>query len=266
MTRIGELLNARPAPLPFPEPGAMTPDRARELAGFLDATSLGSNDTPECILALCEKAKQLGVAAVCVHSYYIECVKRCLAGSKIKAATVAGGFPHGLLTRSVVAEEIEACVAQGADEVDIVIPRVLANRGEWEVLAERIGAAKDACGSAKLKVILSTGELTDHDIVWKTSLVALAAGADFLKTSTGYEKVNAQLDTSAVMLQAISAWRDLTGETRGFKAAGGIRTALQAESFALLAAQVMGEKYLRAAKFRIGASALMSDLAAHIAA
>ncbi len=264
MTRIGELLNARPAPLPLPEPGDVSAEQARLLISCVDATTLDSRDTPEVVMALCDRAKELNVAAVCVHSYFVGGAKRCLTGAGIRVATVAGGFPHGLMTRSAVAADVAACVEQGADEVDIVIPRTLANRGEWEPLADRIGSAKDACGKARLKVILSTGELADHDIIWKTSLVALAAGADFLKTSTGKEETNAELDTSAVMLQAIAAWRDMTGETRGFKAAGGIRTGGQAWAFADLAAQIMGDKYLRPTKFRIGASSLLDDLSGRL--
>jgi deoxyribose-phosphate aldolase len=228
----------------------------------LDATSLGSLDTPEIVASLCDAAKAAGAAAVCVHSHFVGSAKRCVMGSDVKVATVAGGFPDGLMTTRAMSAEVEACLAVGADEVDLVIPRFLANRGEWEALAGWVGVAKDACGKAKLKVILSTGELASHDTVWKASLACLCGGADFLKTSTGREKVNADPEASAVMLQALAAWKRLTGETRGFKAAGGVRTGMQAEVFADLAESVMGPKYVDRKRFRIGASSLMSELSA----
>jgi deoxyribose-phosphate aldolase len=260
VNRVAELMEARPAPIAIPEPKPLCPARRLQLLSCLDATSLDSLDTPEIVAALCARAKEGPVAAVCVHSHFVGSAKRCLIGSEVKVATVAGGFPHGLMTTRAMSADVEACAAAGAEEIDIVIPRFLANRGEWEALAGWVGVAKDACGKAKLKVILSTGELASHDTVWKASLACLCGGADFLKTSTGKEKVNADPESSAIMLQALEAWRRLTGETRGFKAAGGVGTAVKADVYATIAEVIMGEKYVVPKRFRIGASALLSEL------
>lgn len=253
-------MEARPAPLATPEPGPLTRERRALLLSCVEATTLDSRDTPEVVAALCDRARELNVVGVCVHSHFVGSAKRCVQGTDIKVVTVAGGFPHGLMTTRGMAADVEACVAAGADEVDIVIPRFLANRGEWEALAGWVGAAKDACGRALLKVILSTGELASHDTVWKASLACLCGGADFLKTSTGREAVNADPESASVMLQALAAWRRLTGEDRGFKAAGGIKTAPEAQTYALLAEQVLSLDYVSAPRFRIGASSLLEAL------
>ena len=240
----------------------------------IDLTTLSGDDTPDRVARLCAKARQpvdagqlaaLGVeglttGAVCVYPTMVSAAKRALAGSTIPVASVATGFPAGLMPLDLRLAEIRYALDQGADEIDIVISRGLALRGEWSALYDEICAMREACGSALMKAILATGELKSLTTVARASHVAMQAGADFIKTSTGKEPVNATLPVSLVMLRAIRDYRDATGHMVGFKPAGGLRTAKDALNWQVLMAEELGRDWLAPGLFRIGASSLLGDI------
>lgn len=190
---------------------ARSDDRILSLVPRLDLTSLNGDDTPEAIHTLCRRARgpigeasgALRVAAVCVHPYFLELARREVEGSGVRVAVVAGGFPFGLSTLRQRVAEVEECAAQGADEIDTVINRSLALTGEWERLHEELVALRGAAGRAMLKVILATGELGSLENVAFAARTALLAGADFVKTSTGKEAVNATFPSGLVMLLSL---------------------------------------------------------------
>lgn len=233
----------------------------------LDLTSLSATDTPDKIGALLAKAREplagrtVEVASVCVYQPFIAQAKTALKGTTIGVAAVAGGFPAGQMDVGVKCEDIIQSVDLGATEIDMVINRSLVLTENWEALYHEVLACKDACGKATLKVILATGELPDYTAISKASWVAMMAGADFIKTSTGFEKVNATLEASYTMLRAIKEYNDLTGNKVGFKAAGGIRTANNAMLYFALVEDVLGSAWLDKSLFRIGASSLLDNLA-----
>ncbi len=232
----------------------------------LDLTSLSATDTPAKIDALLAKARApiadspTEVAAVCVYQPFVAQAKAALKGSGVAVATVAGGFPAGQMDVGVKCEDIIRSVDLGAAEIDLVINRSLVLTENWEALYHEVLACKDACGKATLKVILAAGELPDSTAIARASWVAMMAGADFIKTSTGFEKVNATLEGSYAMLRAIKEYHDLTGYRVGFKAAGGIRTTKNALAYVALVEDVLGEKWLNKTLFRIGASSLLDSL------
>ena len=246
----------------------------------LDLTTLAGDDTPGWVARLAEKAKQpvdqdvlhaLGVtrpvrvAAVCVYHEMIEAAKAALAGApEIAVAAVSAGFPAGLSPFSQRVEEIRASVAAGAAEIDVVITRSHALTGDWEAIYREVAVFREACGEAHLKVILGTGELGTLKNVAKAGLVAMMAGADFIKTSTGKEPVNATLPVGLVMARAIRAYYERTGCRVGLKPAGGLRKAGQALAWLTLMKEELEEEWLSPALFRIGASGLLSDLAGEI--
>ncbi len=243
---------------------------------LMDLTTLSGDDTEGNVERLCAKAKKpvrddlletLGAkelnvqaGAVCVYFQLVETAVRCLEGSDIPVAAVAGGFPHGLTPLSARLEEIRASLDAGAKEIDIVIHRADVLRGEWDKLYDDVKACRQSAGDAVLKVILATGELGTLRNVGKASIVAMMAGADFIKTSTGKEAVNATLPVGLVMVRAIRDYFQRTGFRVGFKPAGGIRTAKQALDWMILMKEELGDRWLRPDLFRIGASTLLSDI------
>lgn len=242
----------------------------------MDLTTLGGDDTRSNVERLCAKARRplradlaealgigdlgLTVAAVCVYHEHVAEAVKALAGSGIPVAAVAAGFPHGQSPLRARLSEIEESVAEGAAEIDIVINRSKALCGDWEGLYEEVRAFREACGEAHLKTILATGELATLKNVQKASLVCMMAGADFIKTSTGKESVNATLDYGLVMARAIRAYRERTGFSVGFKPAGGIRTAKQSLDWLILMKEELGDAWTQPNLFRIGASSLLTDV------
>lgn len=240
----------------------------------MDLTTLSGDDTPGNVHRLCAKAKQplsaemleklgleaLHTGAVCVyHQYVEECVKN-LQGTGIPVAAVSTGFPHGLSPFRERIHEIKASVAAGADEIDIVITRAHALRGDWEALYEEMRQFREACGEAHVKAILATGELGTLTNVARASAVCMMAGADFIKTSTGKEPVNATLPVSLVMVRAIREYEEMARVKVGYKPAGGIRTAKQSIDFLMLMKEELGDPWLKPDLFRLGASTLLADI------
>ncbi len=242
----------------------------------LDLTTLQGDDTPGTVQRLCAKARRpvrddllhaLGVAdldlrvgAVCVYHALVPVAVRALEGSGIPVAAVSAGFPAGLNPLPERLHEIEASLAAGAREIDVVITRAHVLTGAWEALYDEVRACREACAGALMKVILATGELATLTNVARASRVALMAGADFIKTSTGKEPVNATLPVGVVMARAIRAYYEETGWAVGFKAAGGIRAARAALDWLILMKEELGDRWLRAALFRLGASTLLGDI------
>jgi deoxyribose-phosphate aldolase len=242
----------------------------------IDLTTLAGDDTPGTVRRLCAKARQpihrdlleaLGVAdrritvgAVCVYHALVPTAVDALAGSGIPVAAVSTGFPAGHNPFELKIEEIRASVDAGAREIDIVISRQHALTGNWRALYDEVRAFRDACGPAHMKTILATGELGTLKNVMRASLVCLQAGADFIKTSTGKEPVNATLPVSLVMVRAIRAYYEQTGYKVGFKPAGGLRTARQALNWLILMKDELGEEWMQPHLFRLGASGLLNDI------
>ncbi len=243
---------------------------------LLDLTTLGGDDTPSNVRRLCEKARRpvrpdvlgalgaedlpIRTAAVCVYPEMVPHAVRALEGSGIPVASVAAGFPHGLSPMQARLEEVRAAVEAGASEIDIVITRSHALRGEWGALYDEVATLREACGEAHLKTILATGELGTLTTVARASLVAMMAGSDFIKTSTGKEAANATLEVGLTMARQIRAFEDRTGNVVGFKPAGGIRMAKNALDQMALMKEELGDRYLRPELFRMGASALLTDI------
>jgi deoxyribose-phosphate aldolase len=242
----------------------------------LDLTSLSGDDTETNIKRLCAKALHpvrddilecLGVAAsrvhtaaVCVYHHFVPVALEALRGSEIPVAAVSTGFPAGLGPFAQRVEEIRASVAAGAAEIDVVITRAHVLGGHWERLYDEIQTFRAACGQAHLKVILATGDLATLDNVARASRVAMMAGADFIKTSTGKEAVNATLPVGVVMVREIRWYQEATGISVGFKPAGGIRSAKSALQWQYLMKEELGDPWLRPALFRIGASGVLTDI------
>lgn len=236
---------------------------------MVDLTTLEGQDTPEKVRALCRKARRPMVerpdlphtAAVCVYPNMVAVAREALGpGSAVKIASVATGFPSGLIPLDLKLKEVERAVADGADEIDMVIDRGAFLAGDDEKVYNEIIAVKAACGPARLKVILETGELGTLDNVAAASRLAIAAGADFIKTSTGKVKPAATLDVTLVMLEAIREHYLATGVQVGMKPAGGIRTAKLAIHYLVLVAETLGSDWLNPHWFRFGASSVVNDL------
>jgi deoxyribose-phosphate aldolase len=203
---------------------------------------------------------QIKVGAVCVYHLFVETAVRALEGSGIPVAAVSTGFPAGLSPFEERIAEIKRSVAAGAQEIDVVITRAHVFGAQWQKLYDEIVAFKDACGPAHLKVILGTGDLLTLRKVAKASLVAMMAGADFIKTSTGKEAVNATLPVGLVMVRAIREYAEETGMAVGFKPAGGIRTAKQSLEWLSLVKEELGNSWLEPHLFRFGASGMLADI------
>jgi deoxyribose-phosphate aldolase len=243
---------------------------------LMDLTTLSGDDTPGNVRRLCAKARNpvrrdilealgaqdlpIHVAAVCVYHAMIPAALAALEGSGIPVAAVSTGFPAGLSPFAQRVEEIKASVAAGAGEIDIVITRAHVLTGNWTALYDEVCAFREACGEAHLKTILATGELATLTNVARASQVCMMAGADFIKTSTGKEAVNATLPVGLVMCRAIRDYHQRTGVKIGFKPAGGIRTAKQALDWMLMIREELGVEWLRPELFRFGASTLLADI------
>jgi len=240
----------------------------------MDLTTLAGDDTPGRVRRLCAKARaplradlqrslgleRLTTGAVCVYHAMLPEAVRALEGSGIPVAVVSTGFPAGLTPMQTKLREIELAVEAGAREIDIVISRRHALLHDWRSLYDEVRAFRAACGDAHLKTILATGELQTLENVARASWVCMMAGADFIKTSTGKEPVNATLPYGLVMVRAIREYQERTGYKVGFKPAGGIRTAKQALDWLLLMKEELGVEWTSAALFRLGASALLTDI------
>jgi deoxyribose-phosphate aldolase len=235
---------------------------------MMDLTTLEGRDTPGKIRALCAKAihPQPGdasipsVAAVCLYPTLIPEAKDALRGSTVKVASVATAFPSGQTFRDVKIAEVKAAVAAGADEIDMVIDRGAFLSGDYATVFDEVVEIKDACGDAHLKVILETGELGTFDQVRRASIIAMAAGADFIKTSTGKVQPAATLPVTLVMLEAIRDFEKATGRSVGMKPAGGIRTAKEAVQYLVVLYETLGPRWMTPERFRFGASTLLNDV------
>ncbi|MEE3359230.1 MAG: deoxyribose-phosphate aldolase [Pseudomonadota bacterium] len=240
----------------------------------IDLTTLAGDDTVGRVRRLCAKAKQpiradlleaiglpdLTVGAVCVYHDMIAPAVEALEGSGIPVAAVSTGFPAGLSPFHLRVQEIKESVAAGAVEIDIVISRRHVLTGNWQALYSEMRTFRDACGDAHVKAILATGELGTLSNVAKASLICMMAGADFIKTSTGKESVNATLPVSLVMIRAIRDFYDATGYRVGYKPAGGISKAKDAITYLALIKEELGDRWLRPDLFRFGASSLLGDI------
>ena len=243
--------------------------RALELAiRCMDLTTLEGSDTPGKIVALCAKAVRPdpleptipSVAAVCLYPQLVPVAVEQLANSSVAVASVAGGFPSGLGPLEARLAEIRAVAASGADEIDIVLNRSLFLGGRYADAFAELVAAREAAGTAHLKVILETGELGSYDRVRQASVLAMAAGADFIKTSTGKIGVNATLPIALCMMEAVREFHAQTGRAVGVKVAGGIRKSKQAIQYLVVLHETLGTHWLTPERFRIGASSLLNDI------
>jgi deoxyribose-phosphate aldolase len=235
---------------------------------MIDLTTLEGKDTAGKVKQMCYKALHLAddieglptVAAVCVYPNHVKTAKKALQGSSVKIASVATAFPSGNSSRKIKLEDVKIVVTNGADEVDMVISRGEFLAGNYNFVFDEIAAIKEACGSARLKVILETGELSTLDNVRKASDIAIHAGADFIKTSTGKIQPAATMPVTLVMLQAIKDYYDETGIMIGMKPAGGISTSKQALQYLVMLYETLGEKWMTNEWFRFGASSLANDI------
>ena len=243
---------------------------------LLDLTTLNSDDTPGRVERLCAKARHpvrsdilegLGAGAlpirpgaVCVYHAFVAVAVKALDGSGIPVAAVSTAFPHGLAPLETKLGEIAASVAAGAREIDIVIERRHVLTGDWQALYDEVKAYRQACGEAHLKTILGTGDLATLNQVAKASLVCMLAGADFIKTSTGKEKVNATLPVTLAMIRMIRWFQEQTGIEIGYKPAGGISAAKTALDYMALVKEELGAHWLAPHLFRFGASSLLTDI------
>jgi deoxyribose-phosphate aldolase len=235
---------------------------------MIDLTTLEGRDTPGKIRALCAKGMHPkpgdpsipSVAAICVYPALVAEAKEALGTSGVKVASVATGFPSGQTFRSVKVEETRLAVEAGADEVDMVIDRGAFLSGDLRTVFDEIVEVKEAAGDAHLKVILETGELGTYDNVRRASILAMAAGADFIKTSTGKVTPAATLPVTLVMLEAIRDFERATGRAVGMKPAGGIRTAKEAIQYLVVLYETLGPQWMTPERFRFGASSLLNDV------
>lgn len=243
---------------------------------LIDLTTLNSDDTDGRVERLCAKARhplrtdilekldipglRILPGAVCVYHSFVKTAVNALEGTGIPVAAVSTAFPHGLAPLETKLKEIELSVADGAKEIDIVIERGMVLRGDWQALYDQVKAFRKACGDAHIKTILGTGELATQTNIAKASLVCMMAGADFIKTSTGKEKVNANLVTSLTMIRMIRWFAEETGIEIGYKPAGGIATAGDALKYMALMKEELGTRYLQPHLFRFGASSLLTDI------
>jgi deoxyribose-phosphate aldolase len=242
----------------------------------MDLTTLNSDDTPGRVERLCAKARNpvrrdileaLGAeklrivpAAVCVYHAFVEVAVEALKGSGIPVAAVSTGFPAGLMPLKTRLAEIEASVKAGAEEIDIVIERHLVLNGEWKELYDQVRAFRAACGPAHIKTIIGSGDLATLNNIARASIVCMEAGADFIKTSTGKEKVNATLPVSLAMVRMIREFHEATGIEIGYKPAGGIAQAKDALTYMALMKEELGTHWLTPPLFRFGASSLLTDI------
>jgi deoxyribose-phosphate aldolase len=244
--------------------------------GCIDLTTLNGDDTAGRVRRLCAKAmtpvrpdilealeftgRSMHVGAVCVYHRFVATATEALDGSNVPVAAVSAGFPAGLVPHDLKLREIEASARDGAREIDVVITREHVLTGDWPALYREVRDFRAACGAAHLKTILATGDLKTLRNVARASMVCMMAGADFIKTSTGKEAVNATLPVSLAMLRMIRAYRERTGYKIGFKPAGGISTAKDVLNYQILMKEELGRDWLEPSLFRIGASSLLADI------
>jgi len=234
----------------------------------MDLTTLEGKDSEGRVRSLCAKAilprpgwpNVPSVAAVCVYPNLVAVAKESLRGSTVKVASVATAFPSGLSSLEVKLADTAAAIASGADEIDMVIDRGAFLSGRERAVFEEIVAVKQLCGPVHLKVILETGELGTYENIRRASDLALEAGADVIKTSTGKVGTNATFPTALVMCEALRDFARRTGERRGLKVAGGVKTTKQALTYLVIVKETLGENWLHPDRFRIGASSLLDDL------
>lgn len=240
----------------------------------IDLTTLSGDDTPDRVARLCAKARRpladhimeglglsdLTTGAVCVYPSMVPAAVKALRGTGIPVASVATGFPAGLTPLPLRLAEIKYAVDEGASEIDIVIHRAQVLNGDWAALYDEVAAMREASGAAHMKAILATGELKTLRNVYKASMVAMQAGADFIKTSTGKEGVNATLPVSLVMVRALRDYGTLTGHRIGFKPAGGMKSAKDAIAWQILMKEELGNDWMRPDLFRLGASSMLADI------
>lgn len=242
----------------------------------IDLTTLSGDDTDERVRRLCAKARHpiqhdlaqklgieelgINVGAVCVYHTFIETALNALEGSGVRVAAVSTGFPAGLSPLAERVAEIRRSVEAGAHEIDVVITRAHVFGGRWQALYDEVAAFKQACGAVHMKVILGAGDLLTLRNVARASYIAMMAGADFIKTSTGKEPTNATLPVGLVMVRAIREYAQQTGMAVGFKPAGGIRTAKQSLDWLAMMKEELGPSWMRAELFRFGASGLLGDI------
>lgn len=247
--------------------------KATKVAGLklaismMDLTTLEGKDTPGKVLMMCQKARwpheaegTPSCAAVCVYPNLVPIAKKALEGSTVKVASVATAFPSGQSPLDVKLDDVRRAVDFGADEIDMVIDRGALLTGDFGKVYDEIVATKEACGPAHLKVILETGEIGTYDNVRKASQIAMLAGADFIKTSTGKIQPAATPPVTLVMLEAIRDFFYKTGKRIGMKPAGGIRTAKQALHYLVMVKETLGDAWLSPDMFRFGASTLLNDV------
>jgi deoxyribose-phosphate aldolase len=235
---------------------------------MIDLTTLEGKDTQGKVRALCQKAMRPDpsdptiphVGAVCVYPTMVPFVRQALKGSGVKTASVATGFPSGQTFSEIKVEETRQTVAAGADEIDMVIDRGAFLSGDYQKVFDEVAEVKEACGPAHLKVILEVGELANYDQIRKASLIAMYAGADFIKTSTGKVGVNATLPNTLVMLEAIRDFHHATGVKIGMKPAGGIANAKLALAYLVVLYETLGPDWMNPDLFRLGASSLLNDI------
>ena len=242
----------------------------------IDLTTLSGDDTHNRVTRLCAKAKNplaadllaslglskfsITVGAVCVYHKFVSTAVKNLKGTGIPVAAVSTGFPAGQIDHKIKLQEIKSSIAEGASEIDIVISREHVLTGNWQALYNEMKEFRATCGDAHLKAILATGDLKTLRNIAKASMICMMAGADFIKTSTGKESVNATLPVSLTMLRMIRNYYDLTGQIVGFKPAGGISTAKDALSYLILIKEELGREWLDSKRFRFGASSLLADI------
>jgi len=240
----------------------------------IDLTTLAGDDTEDRVARLCAKARQplaphilaglgldtLHTGAVCVYPTMVAAAIRALKGTRIPVASVATGFPAGLMPLPLRLEEIRYAVGEGAQEIDIVITRAHVLNADWPALYDEVVQMREACGAAHMKAILATGDLKTLRNVYKASMVAMQAGSDFIKTSTGKEGVNATLPVSLVMVRALRDYLGRTGHRVGFKPAGGMKSAKDAIAWQILMKEEMGNDWLCPDLFRLGASSMLADI------
>lgn len=243
------------------------------VVSMMDLTTLEGKDTPGKVAYLCRKAIQPAdpryevpsCAAVCVYPNLVRSARIFVGDSGVKVASVATAFPSGAMPLKVKLEDTRLAVADGADEIDMVIDRGAFHAGEYARVSDEIAATKEACGPAHLKVILETGELGSYDQVRLASDLAMRAGADFIKTSTGKVQPAATLPVTLVMLEAIRDYFYETGIRIGMKPAGGIRTAKEALAYLVMLSETLGDDWMTPDLFRFGASTLANDVLMQIA-
>ena len=250
----------------------LNPTNARRILGLLDYTSLNVTDSKSTIQNICEKVNNYSYAfpdlpyfaAICVYPRFVSLLKDSLDAPSVKIASVAGGFPSSQTATAVKLAEVKQALEEGADEIDIVMPLGEFLEGNRKYINDEISSIKSIMGDRYLKVIIESGVLSDPELIYDASILAMESGADFIKTSTGKEKVSASLEAVYVMCSAIKNFYHASGKMIGIKPAGGIATAEDAVSYYSLVEMVLGKEWLLPETFRIGASRLANNLLSEV--